>query len=169
MDGVQPYPLVFETSHVCMLLIWTCIITVFLTSHSKVASSAGATQKIRKFYKEVSVLDVDGNGWGVALDGRRIKTPSGKHLTVPTEMLVSCDPSLNPAYKGICGRLCGPPASCSDVPGCGLIPPASARLFRSVGCDASWCQQSRAEQCFRTHRLYQPQTQTNRCHPAFPH
>lgn len=55
----------------------------------QVASKSGAIAKVRKFYKDVSVVEADTVGYGVALDGRRIKTPKGVHLTVPTEMLVS--------------------------------------------------------------------------------
>lgn len=50
----------------------------------QVASKSGAIAKVRKFYKDVSVVEADTVGYGVALDGRRIKTPKGVHLTVPT-------------------------------------------------------------------------------------
>jgi len=56
---------------------------------AQVASKSGAIAKVRKFYKDVSVVEADTVGYGVALDGRRIKTPKGVHLTVPTEMLAN--------------------------------------------------------------------------------
>lgn len=41
---------------------------------------------MKRFYKTADILSVDG-GWGVALDGRPIKTPAKRGLRVPTEAL----------------------------------------------------------------------------------
>lgn len=40
-------------------------------------------QRPKRFYSEVAVAD-DGGGWRVTLDGRALKTPSGKPLALPT-------------------------------------------------------------------------------------
>lgn len=41
---------------------------------------------MKRFWKTVAAIDVDG-GFGVVLDGRRVKTPAGADLTVPTRAL----------------------------------------------------------------------------------
>ncbi len=44
------------------------------------------TKKIKRFYKDAKLVS-DENGFGVSLDGRRLKTPAGAELSVPTEAL----------------------------------------------------------------------------------
>lgn len=41
----------------------------------------------KRFYKEAAVIDAEGGGYGVALDGRPIRTPGGVPLTAPTRAL----------------------------------------------------------------------------------
>lgn len=45
-----------------------------------------AAEKVRRFYKAVSVDEADG-GYGLALDGRRLRTPGGIVLVLPTRAL----------------------------------------------------------------------------------
>jgi chaperone required for assembly of F1-ATPase len=41
----------------------------------------------KRFYKTAEIADADEGGFDVQLDGRRIKTPAGRNLTVPTRAL----------------------------------------------------------------------------------
>lgn len=41
----------------------------------------------KRFYKQVAVTELDGGGYGVALDGRRIMTPGGATLAMPSRAL----------------------------------------------------------------------------------
>jgi chaperone required for assembly of F1-ATPase len=41
----------------------------------------------KRFYKQAAVTDAEGGGYGVALDGRPIRTPGGAPLTTPTVAL----------------------------------------------------------------------------------
>ena len=41
---------------------------------------------MKRFWKEVSV-EPEGDGWGIRLDGRPVKTPARAPLTIPTEQL----------------------------------------------------------------------------------
>jgi chaperone required for assembly of F1-ATPase len=41
---------------------------------------------VKRFWKDVSV-EPDGEGWGIKLDGRPVKTPARQHLAVPTSDL----------------------------------------------------------------------------------
>jgi len=43
-------------------------------------------RRMKKFYREVSVLPVDG-GFAIQLDGKTVKTPARKNLVVPSEAL----------------------------------------------------------------------------------
>lgn len=43
-------------------------------------------EKPRRFYKAVTVADVDG-GFGIRLDGRTLKTPKGRPLVLPTRAI----------------------------------------------------------------------------------
>jgi len=41
-------------------------------------------EKPRKFYKAATVVDVEGGGFGILLDGRNLRTPKGHKLVLPT-------------------------------------------------------------------------------------
>jgi chaperone required for assembly of F1-ATPase len=43
-------------------------------------------EKVRRFYAEVAVVDAEG-GFGVALDGKRLRTPKGAPLVLPSRAL----------------------------------------------------------------------------------
>jgi chaperone required for assembly of F1-ATPase len=51
---------------------------------ARLSSANDALQRIKRFYKVVTVETVEG-GFGVALDGRVMKTPGALPLTVPTD------------------------------------------------------------------------------------
>ncbi|MEI7932914.1 MAG: ATP12 family protein [Alphaproteobacteria bacterium] len=51
---------------------------------ARLSSANDALQRIKRFYKSVTVEPVEG-GFGVALDGRVMKTPGKAPLTAPTE------------------------------------------------------------------------------------
>lgn len=42
---------------------------------------------MKRFWREASAQPVEGGGWGVALDGRPLRTPARARLAVPTEAL----------------------------------------------------------------------------------
>jgi chaperone required for assembly of F1-ATPase len=42
---------------------------------------------MKRFWREVAVVDGDGGSFGIALDGRRVKTPAKAELTVPARAL----------------------------------------------------------------------------------
>src|SRR5688572_269159 len=46
----------------------------------------GAARQVKRFWKEAEVVEADG-GFGIALDGRRVKTPGRADLIVPTRAL----------------------------------------------------------------------------------
>lgn len=63
---------------------------------AQVGSSGSSQAKIKKFYKEVDVARIeigdvkspaDLAGYGIALDGRLVKTPARETLVVPTARL----------------------------------------------------------------------------------
>eukprot|EP00051_Salpingoeca_urceolata_P012798 m.158681 g.158681 ORF g.158681 m.158681 type:complete len:323 (+) comp17605_c5_seq1:1744-2712(+) len=59
-------------------------------SRSADGPTAAATQPLQRFYKKVSIAPCDdgaASGYHVLLDGRRIKTPYGEVLVVPTQGL----------------------------------------------------------------------------------
>ncbi len=45
-------------------------------------------KQMKRFYKDANLVS-DGNGFGVSLDGRRLKTPVGAELSVPTQLLAT--------------------------------------------------------------------------------
>lgn len=45
-------------------------------------------KQMKRFYKDANLVS-DGNGFGVSLDGRRLKTPAGAELSVPTQLLAT--------------------------------------------------------------------------------
>jgi chaperone required for assembly of F1-ATPase len=52
-----------------------------------VAATGFDPKPMKRFWKEVAVVDVDGDSYGIALDGRRVKTPARTELAVPTQAL----------------------------------------------------------------------------------
>jgi len=59
---------------------------------------------MRRVYNKVAVREAEGGGWGVALDGRPLRTPAKNELTVPQQRLAAAiaaewdaqDPDIRP-------------------------------------------------------------------------
>lgn len=54
---------------------------------AQVATTAGATAKVKRFYEKVDVVTDEAGKFNVTLDGRRIKTPSGTPVSLTSEKL----------------------------------------------------------------------------------
>ncbi len=65
------------------------------------AFSSGTKSQVKRFYKAVEIVQQT-DGYGIALDGRPVKTPGGRKLTVPTKGLAQ---ALLEEWQAQAGRI----------------------------------------------------------------
>ena len=44
---------------------------------------------MKRFYEQAEAVPLDAGGYGVALDGRRVRTPAGRPLALPSRALAA--------------------------------------------------------------------------------
>ena len=53
------------------------------------AASGRSRDAMKRFYEQADAVPLDPGGYGVALDGRRVRTPAGRPLALPSRALAA--------------------------------------------------------------------------------